>query len=183
MSRGFNKVVLMGNLARDPEVRYTVDKRAWVRFTIAVGFSWKNKNGEYQDGTDFIPITAWGPLAERCGRYLKKGSSVLVEGKIKVRSYEARDGSGKKYTTDVAADEVQFVGPKRGAEGEEFSGATSTSGGRPAVASDVPRPAVANDANFGKSVREKGFGDGDFPMDFSEMEEDGEGEPESDIPF
>ena len=157
MSRGFNKVVLMGNLARDPEVRYTVDKRAWVRFTIAVGFSWKNKNGEYQDGTDFIPITAWGPLAERCGRYLKKGSSVLVEGKIKVRSYEARDGSGKKYTTDVAADEVQFVGPKRSAEGEGLVSATN----------DAPRPALANDANFGKSVREKGFGDGDFPMDFS----------------
>jgi single-strand DNA-binding protein len=173
MSRGFNKVVLMGNLARDPEVRYTVDKRAWVRFTIAVGFSWKNKNGEYQEGTDFVPITAWGPLAERCGRYLKKGSSVLVEGKIKVRSYEARDGSGKKYATDVAADDVQFVGPKRSAEGE----------GPISVTNDAPRPPLGDDANFGKSVREKGFGEGDFPMDFSEMEEDGEGEPEAEIPF
>jgi single-strand DNA-binding protein len=173
MSRGFNKVVLMGNLARDPEVRYTVDKRAWVRFTVAVGFSWKNKNGEYQEGTDFIPITAWGALAERCGRYLKKGSSVLVEGKIKVRSYEARDGGGKKYTTDVAADEVQFVGPKRGPEGESFGGAPN----------EMPRPALGEDANFGKSVREKGFGEGDFPMDFSEVGEDGEGEPEAEIPF
>jgi single-strand DNA-binding protein len=172
MSKGFNKVVLMGNLARDPEVRYTVDKRAWVRFTVAVGFSWKNKNGEFQDGTDFIPITAWGSLAERCGRYLKKGSSVLIEGKIKVRSYEARDGSGKKYSTDVAADDVQFVGPKRSAEGEEFGGG------------ERERPApVGDDANFGKSVREKGFGDGDFPMDISEMEEDGEGESEAEIPF
>ncbi|MDR2180364.1 MAG: single-stranded DNA-binding protein [Synergistaceae bacterium] len=169
--RGFNKVVLMGNLARDPEVRYTVDKRAWVRFTVAVGFSWKNKNGEYQEGTDFIPITAWGPLAERCGRYLKKGSSVLIEGKIKVRSYEARDGSGKKYATDVAADEVQFIGPKRSAEGEEFGDAVG----------EAPRPALAEDANFGKSVREKGFGNGDFPMDFSEMDDSGESEAE--IPF
>ncbi|MDR1622901.1 MAG: single-stranded DNA-binding protein [Synergistaceae bacterium] len=177
MSRGFNKVVLMGNLARDPEFRYTVDKRAWARFTVAVGFAWKNKNGEYQEGTDFIPITAWGPLAERCGRYLKKGSSVLVEGKIKVRSYEARDGSGKKYATDVAADNVQFVGSKQSSEGEEFSGAV------PGVPASSSRPAVSNDADFGKSVREKGFGDGDFPMDFSEMGENGEGEPEAEIPF
>jgi single-strand DNA-binding protein len=173
MSRGFNKVVLMGNLARDPEIRYTVDKRAWVRFTIAVGFSRKDKNGEYQEGADFIPVTVWGPLAERCERYLKKGSSVLVEGKIKTRTYEARDGSGKKYATDVAADDVHFVGPKRSAEGEEgFSGAASTSSGR---------PAVGNDADFGKSIREKGFGNGDFPMDFSEMGEGGE--PEAEIPF
>ena len=101
MARGFNKVVLMGNLARDPEVRYTVEKRAWARFTVAVGYTWKNKNGEYQDATDFIPVVAWGPLADRCGRYLKKGSGVLVEGKLRVRSYEARDGSGKKYSTEV----------------------------------------------------------------------------------
>jgi single-strand DNA-binding protein len=171
MSRGFNKVVLMGNLTRDPEVRYTVDKRAWVRFTVAVGFSWKNKNGEFQEGTDFIPVTGWGPLAERCGRYLKKGSSVLIEGKIKVRSYEARDGSGKKYATDVAADDVQFIGPKKSAEAEDLGGTVS----------EAVRPALGDDANFGKSVREKGFGEGDFPMDFSEMEDDGE--PESDIPF
>jgi single-strand DNA-binding protein len=113
MARGFNKVVLMGNLARDPELRYTVDKRAWARFTVAVGYSWKNKNGELQNEVDFIPVVVWGPRAETCGRYLKKGSAVLVEGKIKVRSYEAKDGSGKRYSTDVAADEVMFVGSKR----------------------------------------------------------------------
>ena len=94
MARGFNKVVLMGNLARDPDVRYTVERRAWARFTVAVGYAWKNKSGEYQDGTDFISVVAWGPLAERCGRYLKKGSGVLVEGRIRSRSYDARDGSG-----------------------------------------------------------------------------------------
>jgi single-strand DNA-binding protein len=169
----------MGNLARDPDVRYTVDKRAWVRFTVAVGFSWKNKNGEYQDGTDFIPVSAWGPLAERCGRYLKKGSAVLVEGKIKVRSYDAKDGSGKKYTTDVAADEVMFVGPKR-AESDAFGDAPPGD----AAYADAPkdsRSAFDGDANFGKSVREKGFGESDF---FSDLPELGEGdEGESEIPF
>jgi single-strand DNA-binding protein len=171
MARGFNKVILMGNLARDPEVRYTVDKRAWVRFTVAVGYSWKNKNGEFQEGTDFIPVIAWGPLADRCGRYLKKGSAALVEGKIKVRSYEARDGSGKKYSTDVEAEDVRFVGPKPAATGE-FSRAQDEGG----------PPAFLEDGNFGKSVREQGFID-DFPADFSGLEESDEKEPENDIPF
>ena len=174
MAKGINKVILMGNLARDPEVRYTVDKRAWARFTVAVNYNWKNKNGEFQEGTDFIPIVAWGPLGERCGRYLKKGSAVLVEGKIQVRSYDARDGSGKKYSTDVAADEVHFVGSRRGAEPGE-------SGGGIGAPAEEARPGFGDDADFGKSVREKGFGDNEFPMDFSELGED-EG-ADADIPF
>lgn len=180
MARGFNKVVLMGNLARDPEVRYTVDKRAWVRFTVAVGYSWKNKNGEYQDGADFVPVIAWGPLADRCGRYLKKGSAVLVEGKIKVRSYDARDGSGKKYSTDVEAGEVMFVGPRKGADSEEFAG-----GFNPPSSSSPSSPSSSSssggDEDFGSSLREKGFGDNDFLMDVSEL--DDEEESEADIPF
>ena len=172
MARGFNKVVLMGNLARDPEIRYTVDKRAWVRFTVAVGYSWKNKNGEYQDGADFVPVVVWGPLADRCGRYLKKGSAVLVEGKIKVRSYEARDGSGKKYSTDVEANEVMFVGAKKTAGEDDF-------GGMPGGT----QSGLGDDGDFGKSVREKGFGDSDFPMDFSELGDGEEGDSEADIPF
>lgn len=170
MARGFNKVVLMGNLARDPEVRYTVDKRAWARFTVAVGYSWKNKNGEFQDGADFVPVVAWGPLGERCGRYLKKGSAVLVEGKIKVRSYEARDGSGKKYSTDVEASEVMFVGARKS---DDSGGGSAPSGGG--------YPAFGEDADFGKSMREKGFGDDFPPMDFAELDT-GE-DSDADIPF
>ena len=180
MARGFNKVILMGNLARDPEVRYTVDKRTWVRFSVAVSYSWKNKNGEFQEGADFVPVVVWGPKAEFCSRYLKKGSSVLIEGRIKVRSYDAKDGSGKKYSTDVEADNIQLAGAKRSGEGEEPGGAS---------ANNAPgRSSLGNDANFGQSIRDKGFGDGDFPMDFSEMgpevgEEDVEDGGESDIPF
>ena len=171
MARGFNKVVLMGNLARDPEIRYTVDKRAWVRFTVAVGFSWKNKNGEIQNDADFIPVVVWGPRAETCARYLKKGSGVMIDGKIKVRSYEAKDGSGKKYSTDVEAYDVLFIGSKRAAEGE--GGAASPAGGH---------SSFGEDADFGKSIREKGFGD-EFPIDISEMGNIDDGESEVDIPF
>jgi len=138
-----------------------------------VGYGWKDKNGEWQEGTDFIPVTAGGPKAEFCERYLKKGSAVLVEGKIRVRSYEAKDGSGKKYATDVAADDIQFAGSKRSSEGGEFGGAPS--------ASDA-RSSFASDADFGKSMREKGFGD-DFPMDFAGVGEPEAGESEAEIPF
>jgi len=157
----------MGNLARDPEVRYTVDKRAWVRFIVAVGSSWKDKNGELHEETDFVPVTAWGPKAESCGRYLKKGSAVLVEGKIKVRSYEAKDGSGKKYATEVAAYDVLFISSKRSSEDDEPGGGRSS---------------FAEDADFGKSMREKGFGD-DFPMDFAGIGEPEGGESDAEIPF
>jgi len=175
MARGFNKTVLMGNLARDPEIRYTVDKRAWVRFTVAVGYSWKNKNGEIQNEVDFIPVVVWGAKAETCARYLKKGSGVLVEGRIKVRSYEAKDGSGKRYATDVEADNVLFVGSKRSEEGDfgGGGGASYSTGGH---------PSFGEDADFGKSIREKGFGE-EFPIDISEMGDIGGDEPEAEIPF
>ena len=173
MARGFNKVVLMGNLARDPEIRYTVDKRAWVRFTVAVGYSWKNKNGEIQNEADFIPVVVWGPRAETCARYLRKGSGVMVEGRIKVRSYEAKDGGGKRYSTDVEASEVLFVGSKRAAEGEGDFGHAAPMGAH---------SSFGEDADFGKSVREKGFGD-EFPIDISEMGDVDDGEPEAEIPF
>ena len=173
MARGYNRVVLMGNLARDPEIRHTVDKRAWARFTIAVRYSWKNKNGEIQNGADFIPVVVWGPRAEFCGRYLKKGSSVIVEGRIKVRSYDAKDGSGKKYSTDVEADDVLFAGSKRTGEGESSFGGAAPSGGH---------SSFSEDADFGKSVREKGFGD-EFPIDISEMGDIDDEDSEAEIPF
>jgi single-strand DNA-binding protein len=179
MPRGFNRVIVMGNLTKDPEVRYTVDKRAWARFSVAVNYTRKNKNGEFQEGVDFIPVTAWGTLGERCGRYLKKGSGVLVEGKIKTSTYEARDGSGKRYSTDVWADDVQFVGPKPTSDGEEFRPVRAAPVRAPTPPAPGPQP-FGDDADFGKSMREKGFGD-EFPMDFSEMGDTEEGEAE--IPF
>ena len=108
MSKCLNNVCISGNLARDPEVRYTSDKKPWARFTVAVGYSWKDKQGQYQSGANFVPVVVWGPMADNCVRYLKKGSPVLVRGRIKVKAFEAKDGSGKKYSTDIEADEVIF---------------------------------------------------------------------------
>ena len=103
MARGFNKVILMGNLARDPEMRYTADRRACAKFAVAVNNTWKDKSGEKQESVDFINIVVFGPMAESCEKYLSKGRPVLVEGRLHTSSYEAKDGTGKRYSTDVIA--------------------------------------------------------------------------------
>ena len=179
-SRGYNKAIVVGNLARDPDVRYTVDKRAWVRFSVAANYTYRNKNGEFQDSVDFVPVVAWGQLGENCGRYLKKGSQVFVEGRISTRSYEARDGSGKRYVTEIVASEVIFGGSRRDSEAPSYDAPPPpevTQGSAPSSAAS-PFP---QDDNFGRSINEKGFG-GDFPTDFAEMERES-GNIESDIPF
>ena len=162
MARGFNKVILMGNLARDPEMRYTADRRACAKFAVAVNNTWKDKSGEKQESVDFIPVVVWGPSAENCERYLKKGSPVLVEGRIQVRSYEAKDGSGKRYATDVVASGVTFLGSKR--QDDSSSGS------------------FGEDEGYGDSVRkDRRFSsqDEDFPMDMSSVRSD----EDADIPF
>lgn len=130
MARGYNKAILIGNLARDPEVRYTANNTAVASTAIAVNRSWRGQNGEQREEVDFIPIVLWGKLAEFSERYLKKGSSVLVEGRISIRSYESKSGE-KRYVTEVVADNVQFAGSARradsAAEGRDDEGLSSDS--------------------------------------------------------
>ena len=163
--RGYNKAILIGNLTRDPELRYTINKRAYVRFGIAVNYSWKDQNGEFKEGTDFINVVAWGTIAENCGKYLKKGSGVFVEGRIQTGSYEAKDGTGKRYTTEILASTVQFVGVKK-----DDGGGGSYEGNR-----------EPQGRSKGTSVRDSGFSDEEFPTDFSEMDIEEGADPE--IPF
>lgn len=166
--KGLNKVIVAGNLARDPDVRYTVNKRAWARFSVAVGYRYKDNNGEYKDMVDYVPVSVWGPQAENCGKYLKKGSPVLLEGRIVSRSYEANDGSGKKYITEVNADNVIFLGSGQGSS----SGQSSNSGGYSQM------PSMGGDSGYGMSIGESNFG-GDMPQGFS----GGNANDETDIPF
>lgn len=108
MARGFNKAIIIGNLARDPELRFTQGGQALAKFSVAVNRQWKDKSGELQKEVDFIPVAIWGKMAENCDRYLRKGSAVLVEGRIHVGTYE-KDGQ-KRYHTDIVAQTVQFLG-------------------------------------------------------------------------
>lgn len=104
-----NKVILIGNLARDPELSTTGSGISLARFSIAVNRPYTNTNGERE--TDFFNIVVWRGLAENCGKYLAKGKKAAIVGHIQNRTYEAQDGS-KRYATDIVADEVEFLSPK-----------------------------------------------------------------------
>jgi len=113
MAVSLNKVMLIGNLTRDPELRYIPSGQAVTTFTIAVNRAFNSKSGEKKEEVAFIRIVAWARLAEICNEYLKKGRPVFVEGRIQTRSWDGSDGN-KRYSTEVVADNVQFLGSKPG---------------------------------------------------------------------
>lgn len=117
---GVNKVILIGNLGRDPELRYTPGGQPIVNFTLATTERWNDKNGQRQERTEWHSIVAWGRLAELANQYLKKGRAAFVEGRITTRSWDDRDGN-KKYRTEIVASQIQFLssgpGGQSGAEG------------------------------------------------------------------
>lgn len=110
-----NKVILIGNLTRDPELTETASGTAVCRFAIAVSRDYASADGNRE--TDFFNITVWSKQAENCGKYLKKGNKVAVVARLQNRSYEDKDGV-KRYVTDIIASEVEFLTPK-GAQGED----------------------------------------------------------------
>ncbi len=101
-----NKIILLGRLTRDPEVRYTQTGRVVCQFTLAVDRPFANQDGQRE--ADFIPVVIWGKQAETCGNSLTKGQRALVEGRLQVRSYDAKDGS-KRYVSEVIADRFEFI--------------------------------------------------------------------------
>lgn len=109
-----NKVFLIGNLTRDPELSSTSSGIKFCRFTLAVSRSY-SKDGKRE--TDFLPVVVWRAQADNCARYLKKGSRAAVCGSIQTRNYDAQDGS-RRYVTEIAADEVQFLTTKNDADGD-----------------------------------------------------------------
>ncbi|OGC91134.1 MAG: single-stranded DNA-binding protein [candidate division Zixibacteria bacterium RBG_16_48_11] len=115
---GVNKVILVGNLGKDPELRYTPAGQAVATFSLATNRKWKDKDGQMQDQTDWHNIVAWGRQAEIAKEYLKKGSPLFVEGRIQYRTYNDRDGN-KRYITEIVAQSVQMLGRKGGEPGVE----------------------------------------------------------------
>lgn len=106
-----NKVMLIGNLGKDPEVRYTTSGTAVASFSLATSERFKNKSGEWEDRTEWHNVTLWGRLAEIAGEYLAKGKTVYIEGRLQTRKWQDRDGRDR-YTTEVVADKMQMLGGK-----------------------------------------------------------------------
>jgi single-strand DNA-binding protein len=114
MARGINKVILVGNLGRDPEVRYSPNGQAVANITLATSESWKDKTtGDKQEKTEWHRVVFFGKLAEIAGEYLKKGAQVYVEGRLQTRKWQDKDGADR-YTTEIVANEMQMLGSRSG---------------------------------------------------------------------
>ena len=129
MSRSLNKVMLIGNLGRDPELRYTAGGTPVADFSVATTERWKGSDGEFQEHTEWHNIVVWRRLAEVAGEYLRKGSRVYVEGKIRTRSWDGQDGQ-KRYKTEVMADTfIMLDARESGGGGGGGRGAAPAGGG------------------------------------------------------
>lgn len=118
MSRSVNKVILIGNLTRDPELRYTPQGSAVVSFGVATNREWKSSDGEKQESTEFHNIVAWNKLAELCSQLLNKGSKVYLEGRLQTRDWVNDDGQ-KRYKTEVVIDEMIVLTSKGGSSNSD----------------------------------------------------------------
>lgn len=106
---GVNKVIIVGHLGADPEVRYTQGGQAVASFNVATSETFNDKNGERQERTEWHRVVAWAKLAELCGEYLRKGRQAYIEGRLQTRQWDDKDGN-KRYTTEIVAQTVQFLG-------------------------------------------------------------------------
>ena len=159
MARGVNKVILIGNLGADPETRYMPSGGAVTNIRIATSESWKDKQtGEQKDRTEWHRITFYGRLAEIAGEYLKKGSQVYVEGRLRTRTYE-KEGQ-THYSTEIIADNMQMLGSRAGAGGaDRMSAADDTGKSPPGNTRDEPEPLAGKPGKAGND-----FNDDDIPF-------------------
>lgn len=140
---GVNKVILVGRLGQDPEVRYTPDGTAVANFSLATSTEWKDKNtGEKREKTEWHRVVAWRRLGEICGEYLSKGKQVYIEGRLQTRDWEDKDGN-KRYTTEVIANQMQMLGPKGSADSGGYNGSPASDSG-----SSYPGPPPEDDIPF-----------------------------------
>lgn len=145
-----NKVILVGNLGRDPEVRYSPDGAAICNVSIATTSQWKDKSsGERREETEWHRVVFYNRLAEIAGEYLKKGRSVYVEGRLKTRKWQDKDTGADRYSTDIVADQMQMLGGRDGDSAAGDSGFSQAPAPRRAPQQQRPAaPAAAPSANL-----------------------------------
>jgi single-strand DNA-binding protein len=140
MAKSLNKVMLIGNLGKDPELRFTASGVPVATFTVATNESWKDQDGNMQERTEWHNIVAWRKLAEICGEWLKKGKKVYIEGRIQTRSYDDKNTGAKKYVTEIVADSMIMLdgkGAGGSSEGPVSPSASDASAGG-ASSDDLP---------------------------------------------
>jgi single-strand DNA-binding protein len=165
MARGVNKVILIGNLGQDPELRYTGSGTAVCNLRLATNESYKDRDGNMVDKTEWHTVVAWARLGEICNEYLQKGSQVYFEGKLQTRSWEDRDGN-TRYSTEVKAQEMMFL------DGNRQSGGGAPSG-------DGFDQRQGGSGGFDQRQQQQGGG----PKRDSRTEEQETFEPDDELPF
>lgn len=141
MAKSLNKVLLIGNLGKDPELRYTPGGVPVASFSIATNESWKDQDGNLQERTEWHNIVAWRKLAEICGEYLKKGKKIYIEGRIQTRSYDDKNTGAKRYITEIVADNMIMLDGGMGMRGESGGNSSST----PAASPESSEPGKSTD--------------------------------------
>lgn len=140
MAKGFNKVILMGNLTRDPETRTTPSGQSVTQFGLAVNRTWKGSDGQQQEAVSFIDCVAWGKAGEIIAQYLSKGRAVLVSGRLDQRSWEDKETGGKRSKVEVVVEDFNFVGDGQGGGGS-FDGGGNSGSAKSAPAAKKSAPA------------------------------------------
>ncbi len=137
MARSVNKVILIGNLGKDPELRYAPSGSAVASFSLATSEQWKDQEGNPQERTSWHNIVVWGKLAEIAAEYLKKGRKVYIEGRLQYRDYEGKDGN-KRYVTEIVANDLVMLGSRQdgGEQGGSFTKEDSSSSAPPSVSEE-----------------------------------------------
>ena len=161
-----NKVILVGRLGQNPEVRYTPSGASVANFSIATSENWTDKSGQKQERTEWHRIVVWGKLAELCNQYLAKGRQVYVEGKLQTRQWQDKDGQ-TKYTTEVLAQTIQFLGAQAGTQsgaGQSRSMGAQPSGGASDSFSDFGGAGNFSASGSPMSNAEPSFTEDDIPF-------------------
>lgn len=149
-----NKVILVGNLGRDPEVRYSPDGAAICNVSIATSSQWKDKaTGEKREETEWHRVVMYNRLAEIAGEYLKKGRSVYIEGRLKTRKWQDKDTGADRYSTDIVADQMQMLGGNDGGSGTGSASGQQQQRSAPAAQQQRPqRPAASPAADMDDDI-------------------------------
>ena len=164
MARGVNKVILVGNLGRDPEVRYTAGGAAVANLRIATSEQWRDKQtGEKKENTEWHSVVLFGKLGEIAGEYLKKGRTVYIEGRLQTRKWQDKDGNDR-YTTEIVASDMQMLGG--GGEGRGDSGGYGRQAADEEPAWGAGAPATAPASRPGKAAADDFGGDFDDDIPF-----------------
>ena len=158
---GVNKVILLGNLGKDPEVRYTPQNMAIAKMTLATGERKKDASGNWVDHTEWHRVVAFGKQAELIQKYLKKGSSVYFEGRIRTQKWQDKEGKDR-YTTEIIADTMEFVGSKR--DGARTSGGDEAAEAPMQMAANAGPVAVAATGAASSGGDDVSFDDDDIPF-------------------